>query len=51
MLALAAFVCFILVVFGVSTSFSLIALGLALLTLHLMFGWWPFVGERPWRRG
>lgn len=50
MFALAAFVCFVLVVFGVSAHFSILALGLAFLALHLLVGTWPFANGYPWRR-
>jgi hypothetical protein len=50
MFALAALICFVLVVFGVSAAFSLVALGLAFVALHLLVGVWPFAGGYPWSR-
>jgi len=50
MFALAAFVCFVLVVFDVSARFSILALGLAFLALHALVGGWPFANGVPWRR-
>jgi len=47
MLALLAFVCFILAAFGKGTlgPIILVPLGLAFLAIHLLFPW------RPWARG
>lgn len=50
MFALAALICFILVVFDVSAGFSILALGLAFIALHLLVNGWPFAGGIPWRR-
>lgn len=50
MFALAALICFILVVFGVSAPFNILALGLAFVALHLLVGSWPFGGGYPWAR-
>lgn len=50
MFALAALICFVLVVFGVSAHFSILALGLAFLALHALVGGWPFGAGVPWRR-
>lgn len=49
MFALLALICFVLVVFGVTASFSILALGLAFVALHLLVGAWPF-GPWTWRR-
>lgn len=50
MAALAALICFVLVVFGVDADFSILALGLAFLALHALVGGWPFGGGWPWQR-
>jgi len=51
MFALAAFIVFLLALFELPTSINLIALGLALVALHLMVGWWPVrAGVLPWHR-
>lgn len=48
--AIAAIVCFMLVVFEVDAGFSLLALGLAFVAVHLLVGFWPVAGTTPWRR-
>jgi hypothetical protein len=50
MFALAALICFVLVVFGVDADFSIEALGLAFLALHALIGGWPFADGWPRRR-
>lgn len=50
MFALAALICFVLWLFHASVSFSLEALGLSFLALHLLLGFWPFAGGYPWAR-
>lgn len=50
MFAILAVLCFLLVVFQAAVGVDLIALGLAFVAAHLLFGLWPLFGASPWQR-
>jgi hypothetical protein len=51
MLAILALLVFVLATFGVALGdLNMIALGLALLSLHFILGGWPWGGAFPWQR-